>query len=85
MGFEYWRQTESRWRVVEICVECEEAKRREKREERSSVGLGMGFCESLERRYVIANQITFSIFHFFFFLVFYFLFKINLSFENGVD
>ena len=58
---------------------------REDRREKSSIGLGMGFCESLERRYVIANQITFSIFHFFFFLVFYFLFKINLSFENGVD
>ena len=31
MGFEYWRQIESRWRVVEICVECEEAERKEKR------------------------------------------------------
>ena len=29
VGFEYWRQTKSKWRVVEICVECEKAERRE--------------------------------------------------------
>ena len=47
---------------------------REDRREKSSIGLGMGFCESLERRYVIANQITFSIFDFF--ILFSFLFFI---------
>ena len=31
VGFEYWRQIESRWRVVEICVKCEKTERREKR------------------------------------------------------
>lgn len=45
-----------------MCVECEEERRRQKRGERGSVGLGIGFCESLERRYVILNQIRFTIF-----------------------
>ena len=73
--------------MVEICVECEEAKRRgEKKEERRVVLVWAWVFVNLWRDVMlllIKLHFQFSIF--LFFLVFYFLFKINLSFENGVD